>query len=200
VNAGRRIDEGTVKQLTGGDQITARFLFGEYFQFHPKFTPVWVANHPPLTDSEDDAIWRRLVHVPFTMQVPPDRRDPALREKLCECPTTRAAILAWAVQGCLQLQLDGKLVLPQVVKKATEEYRLSLDGLSDFLEECCEVVEGDGAGVPRPELYQHYTAYARQLGGDLMSNQTFYRRMEARGFRLRKRNGVRVVCGLRIVS
>jgi putative DNA primase/helicase len=200
VNAGRRIDEGTVKQLTGGDKITARFLYGEHFEFLPKFTPVWVANHPPLTDSEDDAIWRRLVLVPFTVQVPLDRRDPALREKLCECPATRAAIFAWAVEGCLQLQREGKLVAPQVVKQATEEYRLSLDGLSDFLVECCEV-GGDGAMAPRTELYNHYVAYARELGSAFLSNQKFFRRIEARGFQPKKAHGgIRFVCGLRLVS
>ncbi len=60
-----RLSEGLVKQLTGGDTVSARFLYGEFFEYKPQFAICLAANHRPSVRDDDPAIWRRLKLVPF---------------------------------------------------------------------------------------------------------------------------------------
>lgn len=76
---GRRLDEATVKQLTGGDRITARFLHAEFFSFDPTFTVILSTNHRPEIRGTDHAIWRRVRLVPFTVTIPRDKQDVTAR-------------------------------------------------------------------------------------------------------------------------
>ena len=88
--SGRRLAEGLVKQMTGGDRMTARFLHHEFFEFQPTFK-LWLAvNHKPRITGSDHAIWRRIRLIPFTLTVPESERDPDLTEKLKtrNCPAS----------------------------------------------------------------------------------------------------------------
>jgi putative DNA primase/helicase len=116
---GRRLAEALVKQLTGGDTLTARFLYGEHFEFQPMFK-LWLAvNHKPVVQGTDHAIWRRIRLLPFIVTIPVAEQDKRLAEKLqSELP----GILRWAVEGCLAWQQEG-LEPPLVVKRATGDYR-----------------------------------------------------------------------------
>jgi putative DNA primase/helicase len=94
---GRRWDEAKIKTMTGGDKMTARFMRGDFFDFEPRFKLFIVGNHKPRLDNVDEAMRRRLLLVPFTVQIPPEERDPELPHKLeAEWP----AILRWALDGC----------------------------------------------------------------------------------------------------
>jgi putative DNA primase/helicase len=77
-NPNRQLDEALIKQITGGDRITARFLYAEYSEFKPQFKLWFVANHPPRLRSTDDALWRRIHVLPFSISIPREQRDPAL--------------------------------------------------------------------------------------------------------------------------
>ena len=101
---GRRWDETKIKALTGGDKITARFMRQDFFDFVPTFKLFICGNHKPRLGSVDEAMRRRLLLVPFTVQIPPAERDPRLAEKLkAEWP----AILRWCLEGCLEWQRVG---------------------------------------------------------------------------------------------
>ena len=93
------LDEATVKEVTGGDTISARFLFKEFFDFRPQFK-IWLAtNHQPSIQGRDDAIWRRIKLIPFDQQFTGKQRDSKLRDKL---EAELSGILAWALRGCLE--------------------------------------------------------------------------------------------------
>jgi len=73
-----------IKSFTGGDRITARFLYGEYFDFQPQFTPFLVVNHRPVIRDTSHSIWRRIKLIPFTVTIPEDKKDKQLPAKLRE--------------------------------------------------------------------------------------------------------------------
>jgi putative DNA primase/helicase len=122
--SGKRLAEVLVKQLTGGDTITARYLYGEYFEYVPSFK-VWLAvNHKPVVQATDYAIWRRIHVLPFTVTILQSKRDKRLMEKLqAELP----GILRWAVEGCLAWQRE-ELEAPPVVRRVTGDYLPGRDG------------------------------------------------------------------------
>jgi putative DNA primase/helicase len=129
---GRRWDETKIKALTGGDKITARFMRQDFFDFTPTFKLFIAGNHKPRLHTVDEAMRRRLLLVPFTVQIPPAERDPDLLQKL---EPERPAILRWCINGCLEWRRIG-LAPPAVVQDATAAYFADQDTLQQWLDEC----------------------------------------------------------------
>lgn len=174
---GGRLDEAVVKQVTGGDMITARYLFHEHFEFRPEFKLVLVANHKPKIRGTDHAIWRRMKLVPFEVIIPPDERDPLLLQRIItdELP----GVLNWALEGCRQWQAEG-LGEPDEVTAATSEYRREQDSLGPFLDEHCDL-EPD-ACVTAAELYAAFKRWAEAAGERVVSQRTLGEWLRERGF------------------
>jgi putative DNA primase/helicase len=135
---GRRWDEAKLKQATGGDKITARFMRQDFFDFEPQFKLIITGNHRPRISTSDEAMRRRMLLIPFTVMIPPAERDTKLGEKLkAEWP----AIMRWMVDGCVEWKRIG-LAVPAVIRQATDEYLEDQDTLGQWLGECTEPVIG----------------------------------------------------------
>ncbi len=174
--AGRRLAEAMVKEVTGGDTIAARFMRQEWFEFVPQFK-IWLAtNHKPRIIGTDRAIWRRIRLIPFTVIIPKAEQDRQLGEKLQE---EWPGILAWAVRGCLDWLAHG-LGEPKEVTRATEEYRAEQDVLGAFLEECC--YQKTEAVALAKDLYAAYRRWCESNGERYTSQQDFGRRLGERQF------------------
>jgi putative DNA primase/helicase len=176
VESGQRLDEALVKQVTGGDTITARFLYQEFFEFTPQFKLFLAANHKPVIWGTDHAIWRRIRLIPFDVTIPPAERDKDLLAKL---RAELSGILAWAVQGCLAWQREG-LGVPKEIDFATESYREEMDPVGAFLEDCC--VLDPQAKISTGTLYEAYMAWCNQSGESVMGRNAFSARLGERGF------------------
>jgi putative DNA primase/helicase len=182
VGDGKQLDEAVIKQITGGDTITTRFLYEEFFDFRPRFKLWLAANSKPEIRGVDEAIWRRVLLIPFEITIPKEERDKELGAKLkAELP----GILAWAIEGLRAWQKDG-LKPPEKVIAATNEYREEQDFLGPFLDEKFE--RGEKLFVSNAELNSVYEVWA---GRDAVKQRTLARMLKARGFKqdLRKING-----------
>ena len=129
-----QLDLGTVKQLTGGDMVTARFLNKEFFEFRPQLKLFLATNNKPVIEENTPAAWERVKMIPFARTFTREEIDKDLPQKL---KGVASAILAWAVQGCLEWQQNG-IQEPDEVKEATNEYREEQDVLGEFFLENCE--------------------------------------------------------------
>jgi len=181
---GRRLAESRIKDLTGQDTITARFMKAEWFDFAPSHK-LWLStNHKPEIRGTDAAIWRRIRLVPWAVAIPPAEQDKklpiALRREL-------AGILAWVVRGCLQWRREG-LQAPDEVRKATGEYRAEMDVLAGFLAECCELDAGHWEYAK--DLYECYKRWCDENGERPEPQRKFGGRLGERGFQ-RDRGGSR---------
>lgn len=189
-NQGARINEGLLKQLTGGDTVTARHLYGKEFEFEAEFK-LWMAtNHKPIIRGRDLGIWRRMHLIPFTVQIPDDKVDKNLKYKLKKELT---GILNWAVEGCIKWQREG-LKMPSAVEDAVKEYKSEMDVITAFIEEC--TTQGPGE-VKASDLYKTYVEWAEQNGEYKMSNTMFGKEVSLRFQKGRGRNGI-VYQGLRL--
>lgn len=186
VDEGKRLAEGLVKQLTGGDTVTARFLYQSEFEFTPQFKLWLAANHAPEIQHDDAAMWRRILRVPFEIVVPEGKRDPTLKMTLKNDDAARAAILAWAVRGCLDWQRQG-LAVPERVRRATDQYRLAQDPLREFILSCCLLSER--AMVPAGELRREYEAWCKENGEKPLYGAAWGEALRARGC---KQDNVRI--------
>ncbi|MED4827136.1 phage/plasmid primase, P4 family [Bacillus atrophaeus] len=177
---GQQLSESLVKQITGGEKMSARFLRQEYFEFTPEFKVFFTTNHKPIVKGSDEGIWRRIRLVPFTVTIPKEKVDKKLPQKLAaEMP----GILRWAVEGCLKWQKDG-LKEPEVIRKATEGYREDMDILAPFLAEKCVIHQA--AKIEAKELYKEYKDWCYENDDVELKNRAFYRQLEIRGFKKEK--------------
>ena len=176
IAANRKLAEGLLKEITGGDAVTARFLFQEEFDFHP-VAKLWIGtNHLPKIQGIDDGIWRRIRLVPFEVTIPENERDGGLPQKL---QAEAEGILAWLVQGCLDWQAEG-LNPPSKVTMATNAYRRAEDILTDFLDEHTE--RDPFAETPIADLFSRYVDWAEEAHVKVMSKIAFGRELGDRGF------------------
>lgn len=182
---GQRLAESVVKQLTGSDTISARFLFREFFQYRPAFKLWLAANHKPIIRGTDHAIWRRVRLIPFLIVIPEEEQDRELPAKLKqEFP----GILAWCVRGCLAWQSEG-LGYPEDIRLATEGYRAEMDVVGQFLDDCCTT--DATSQVKASQLYERYQTWCTENGERPMKGTMFGRRLAERGLdRYRQRDGV----------
>ncbi len=186
----RRLAEGRIKALTSGDAIAARFMRAEWFEFVPTFT-VWLStNHKPIIRGQDLGIWRRIKLVPFEVEIPEADRDPYLLQKL---ETELPAVLAWAIQGCLDYQAIG-LNAPEAVEVATADYRRESDVFGEFIEERCEIKAERFA--TSEGLYLAYQEWAKGAGEKVLTKTMFGKKLNERGFDREKQGGVRGWIGI----
>ncbi len=191
---GQKLAESKLKDLTGGETISARFMRGEFFDFLPEFK-LWLStNHKPVIRGTDNAIWDRIKLIPFTYRVPDDQMDKQLPIKLKnELP----GVFQWAIRGCIEWQQKG-LGLPEVVVDAVNEYRSDMDILGRFLSDWTQ--NDKYSEVMNKDLWKKYQEWSKENDIHTVSNVIFSRRIKERGFEQHKTNkGVKWL-GLRLLD
>lgn len=190
-NEGDRFDEGLLKQLTGGDMVSARKLHENEFEFVPQLK-LWMAtNHKPYVRGTDDGIWRRFVIIPFNKQIPLHQVDKNLLFKLKkELP----AIMKWCVDGYTEWKKIG-LAEPEVVRRERDEYRNEMDPIEMFIEECCVKRNTD---VSASVLFKAYDNWAKENNQYRMNSTKFGKEMK-RHFPSKK-SGVIKYVGLELLK
>ncbi len=155
-----RLDESTIKQMTGGtgNKLTARFLYGKEFEYVPTFKIMMSTNYKPIIKGTDNGIWRRIRLIPFTAQISNEQKDEELPEKLL---AERSGILNWIIAGAVGWYEKG---LPKcnLVDDAVAEYRNEMDKIQQFLDEC--TVEDRHSTIQSSKLYKVYQSWTSELG------------------------------------
>jgi len=187
--------EARVKQVTGGDPITANFMRQDPFTFVPQFKLFMAGNHKPGLRAVDEAIRARFNLVPFEVTIPASERDPALGEKLLsEAP----GILQWMITGCHDWQAV-RLTPPAGVRNATDGYFEKEDIFSQWLAECCKT-GSDYYRAGSTALYKAWKTWATAAGEPPISQKRFVQMLEGKGFRTIKSNGTMEFMGLDLIT
>jgi putative DNA primase/helicase len=192
---GQRLSEGVLKQLTGGDTISADRKYEHVIQFVPVCKLLLASNFLPHANAADDGLWRRLRVVRFPVARPRrEQQDVTIRKTLTDPAQAGAAILAWAVAGSAQWLKRG-LTEPDGVMAATEAYRRSQEPLADFVKSDC--VLGEGLRVTASALRESYEAYAKTSGiRHPLSGKAWGDALRARGCKLRSDGDARWWVGI----
>jgi len=173
---GKKIAEPLIKQITGNDQITARFLYGEYFNFQPTFKVFMATNHKPSIKGADYGIWRRIKLIPFTTRIPEEKQDKHLEEKLKQ---EASGILNWLLEGVSRWRKEG-MKAPKEVLAATDEYRNDMDVIGNFVRDCC--VQKPGIMVKVRDLYNAYQKWCAENNERTASERFLALRLQEIGF------------------
>lgn len=172
------LDDSLIKRLSGDDQLVARFLYKEEFEFSPTFKVWMMTNHKPMLDT-DKAIWRRTRVIPFhAVFWSPD--NPEHNEGLPEFKADKEfgaklqreheGILAWLVEGARMWYEQG-LGLPDLIQSEVQRYKESNDSLTIFVKEKC--VLHQYAEIPFNDLYENYTTWMEKSNDKPITKQQF---------------------------
>ncbi len=188
---GARLDEDLIKRITGGEELTARFLHREFFSFKPKFKLVLVTNHRPGINGTDLGIWRRVVLVPWSITVPLGEQDRRLSDRLeAELP----GILRWALQGLTEYLEKGLSPLPAQIAAANSEYQRDSDIVGLWIEDCC--VLDRALRTANGKLLNSYSSWAHSSGHRIMSMKSLGDRLREKGLTQWRSGSVRGWAGI----
>ena len=198
VNEGQRLNEALIKDLSGGDTLSARFLHQEFFSFRPNFKILMYGNHKPTIKGTDEGIWRRIRLIPFLVTIPPEERDPNLEKRF---DAELSGILQWVVRGCLKWQEKG-LQDPATVTDATQAYRQEMDNTEQFLSDRCtkEPDKEKECFVYCGCLYDNYVEWCKVAGEHPYSMRTFGDTMAKKGYSKIRKNKGKQYLGIRLMS
>jgi putative DNA primase/helicase len=187
VNEDDRFDEAKVKQLTGGDTITARFMRQDHFTFRPTHQLWLMGNNQPAVRSGGRSFWRRLRLIPFEREVPEDKMVDDLQGQLIR--DHGPALLAWIAAGAAAYH-DGGLREPSSVKAATAEYAHDQDSVARFVEECCRIGGGDHVTTRVTRVRDAYETWCHAEGAKPVTAKKFGMDLERKHsvVRIRKNN------------
>jgi P4 family phage/plasmid primase-like protien len=195
-----RTAEGTLKSLVSGEPVPVERKHGELSTLRLTAKHVISTNVLPRFHDRSNGIWRRVQLLPFEHVVPPDRRDPRLKEALrAELP----AIAAWALAGLERLLRQGRFTRSEHADRLLAEYRRESDPVAQFLSESCAAAAA--ARVARRELYAAYCAWATANRQPQKGHTAFYREVRAlypqpAGEPRAGRGGDRPFVGLRLAA
>jgi putative DNA primase/helicase len=188
----KRWDEERLKSMTGGDKITAKFLHSNPFDYVPQFKLVFSGNHKPGLRNVDDAIRRRFRLIPFTVTVPPEKKDVRLYEKLKD---EASGILQWCVDGAADWY-NNTLATPETVSRATETYFEAEDTLGQFLSECCEFDRN--ARSKTADVYKRYGRWCESNNEYALPRKRWLQQLAHHHLESYKHAGEMVMDGVRL--
>lgn len=173
-----RLSEKVVKDITGGDKINARELYGKGFEFSPQFNIFMATNNLPIIRGTDYGIWRRIFIIPFTHSFKEGEADLDMPKKLSE---EDGKILGWCIKGYKKyIDNGGRIVMPDCIKAVVNNYKDDMDVVSRFLNKNCRIspIEREKC----TEMYKAYKEWAKDNTDFTMKENNFFKSMKSKGF------------------
>ena len=189
----QRLSTATLKRIASTDMLTIEEKYKQPETVKQTHTLILFTNHLPRVGSTDDGTWRRLLVVPFKAQISQSAAVQNLADILVK--ESGGAVLSWAVEGAGMFFRNGcKLVIPDAVEEATDEYRQREDWVSNFVDEVC--VRDPNGRARSNDLYQAYRTWAADRGEYVRRLNDFAAGMETAGFQKHKYNGIMIWSGI----
>jgi P4 family phage/plasmid primase-like protien len=148
-----------IKQLTSGDTMRAREIYGRPFDV--EFNGVIVATSNEYPRPYDVAgMVRRFVFVEFNHK--PEKTDEMLPAKLSE---NTAEVIDWVVDGFETFRRwqrgEVEVAVPESVKRLSTAYERWTDQMKMFIDS--KLVYHQGARTPAEEVYEEYRNWCRAI-------------------------------------
>jgi len=191
-----RLAEDILKEISGGEKISARRMHEDFWDFTPTHT-IWITtNHRPQIRGTDHGIWRRVIFIPFDVSFK-GRADNTLPEKW---RAEAAGILAWILDGArAYLEVPNALsIIPERADAAKQDYREEQDRLRDFTDACVELHE-EGR-VEFKLIYKTYLSWCAEESEQAVSRKAFGQMLTERGFKQDRDKKTKYRLGLKLVG
>jgi putative DNA primase/helicase len=174
--AGKKINSGLYKLLTGKEMITARDLnSSKYVNINPTFKMTLECNKIPIFDEHDEAIWSRTVclNFPITFVDNPKgknekKKDPDLSEKI---ELWKQDMMLYLIEMYYKYLEEG-LELTKNIKEFTKSYKETND---IYLEYINERTQKANTNIHTSTLYKDFKKWfeSNNPGTSVPNNRNF---------------------------
>jgi len=190
-----KLDEATIKQYTGGEDITARELYQSAITYKPQFTMWLSCNDLPAVKDKSLFASDRVRVIEFNRHFTDAEQDKGLKD-FFETPEAMKGIFTWLIAGYFKYRRFG-LNMNENMRAVVKAYERDNDLVIQFLEEKCErISEGY---IKAKSLYDTYKIWCKSCGYYVCSMKKFNAEVTAHpGWYAEKGviNGVTVYYGL----
>ena len=166
------VSDSYFKGIVSGDLITGEAKYKNPFTFRPFCKMMFATNNLPRVNDKSHGFYRKLIIIPFNQKFVDSngqgpRKDKKRRAKLLK---EIDGIFLWALKGLKRLEKRGFFTEPKVISRKIEEYRRQNNPIIQFVEECCELKEGQ---TEVKTAYKTYGEWALQFGFHAMNDVNF---------------------------
>ena len=166
-NEDASIDDGQMKQLTGiTDKLSVREIFGKQKEFIPVFVPFISTNHPIKVNLTDQAMYERLILIPFMLSFVDNpnksyerNNDPGLAEKFKK---NKEGVLKWLIEAAVFYNSNQNMSQPECMKSAKDSYNNQVNPYLDFIIRDFERTESDSDKIRKDDFLAAYKDYSRE--------------------------------------
>ena len=173
-------NEALLKQLTGGDEIVARPLYGRPIQFKPAFTIFITANSNPAVSDDSLFASGRIKLLPFNRHFSEDERDTSLKGQF-RTEEAKSGIFNWLIRGFRMYQKDG-LHDTDEMRELVRAYRHDNDYISQFFEERFDF-KAQGRTTLR-DVRVEYARWCEDVGTKPLGLKLFKEELQKRGIKV----------------
>lgn len=183
---GHRLSAKRVKELTGQDTISARPLYGDFFEFAPQFKIALSFNRKPDVRAGDHGMWRRIPLLGWDVTIPKAEAIDDYAHKLVAAEGP--GILNRLIEGYRQWRVR-RLDVPEVVSDATDEYREESNALAEWIAERTRPpAAGKDGWTQATALWKDYAQWCKDISRRPMPSRAFYQALVENGFKRVKRS------------
>jgi putative DNA primase/helicase len=175
-----------IKSIVGESTVTAKFLYQNTFNYQSTAKILLYGNDKVYGDHADDGFWRRMKLIEFGYIVPDEEVNKNL---LSDLKNEFSGILNWALVGytAWALNPDG-LVIPDVIEKASEDYRYELDSIAQYLDYKIEsngliFDNNDGSCVVQADMIANYKDFCVEQSLIITTNPKKFKKSVERYFK-----------------
>jgi P4 family phage/plasmid primase-like protien len=170
---GMKLNEGIMKELSGGDEIQARGLYVESEKFTPQFKLVVCTNNLFDIDSNDDGTWRRIRKVVYYSKFVDEEKmadysdlpyvfpkDTTLEEKINYFAPVFAAMLVKRA-----FETDGVVTDCKIVLDDSNSYRNGQDHIAAFIKEFVRKTGDNKTFLQKTPLWEKFKTWFQSEHG-----------------------------------
>jgi P4 family phage/plasmid primase-like protien len=151
---------GILKAISGGDRVTIDPKYKDPYEAKLPARFVIATNEAPRVHDKSDAIWRRLITIPFNVRIPDEERRPTA-ELLHELRAELDGILIWALEGLGRLQKRGGFLESAATAAMKEAHRMDSNPAAQWCADALRIKQGKFLPTRRAHhAYQEYCADA----------------------------------------
>lgn len=178
-------DEGTLKAYASGEPLMAKPLYKQPYLTRNYPRSIIALNSLPSTSDISDGYFRRFLIIPFTKQIPEDKVDIHLKEKLLE---ESIGIMYWIMEGAKRVCEQGSFSDSELIRQAQIDYRKDADPVAFFLDEK-QIISSDDLRVTIKTAYAIFREWSIDSGFRVLSKKTFSDRLRALKIKVKKKSG-----------
>jgi len=164
---------GRFKHIAAGEPVEANRKYKDYRTVRMTQKQIYATNRVPEIEDEDDAFYRRWLHVQFPDTIPCDERKERFEDKL---KTELPGILNWALEGYARLMETGGFTDELSLDEKRNLWKAYGNSIDRFVEERTERV--GGTDIPKDELYAAYERFCEEQGLPTKPKQTFTKHLK----------------------